>query len=452
MSDFIVSPLTHSIHGSCRVASDKSISHRSIIFASLANGVSRISNLLDGEDVLHTLAVFKKLGVQVDEKDHFLYITGVGLHGLRLQAEDNNTFYMGNSGTSARLLSGILAAQNFESTITGDTSLSARPMGRVTEPLKLLGAKISSNSGKLPLVIKQSQGLKSIKYEIPVASAQVKSALLLAGLYINQGIEVTETNITRDHTEKMMQTFGVNLEIEEHNSPYQKKIRLKPNQKFLAQEIEAQEIEVPADISSASFFIVLVAVMKGSEITLKDVGINATRDGILKILKLMGANIVLENERFFGKEPVADIIVTGADLQVIDVPQNLVSLAIDEFPVIFVAAALAKKGEVMRITGVAELRVKESDRIAVMAKNLQALGVRVEELKDGALIYPLLNTKLEQKAAIHCHKDHRIAMAMSVAACFAKSDTRIEGVEEVKTSFPNFVHLMNAMDILIKEV
>jgi len=395
------------------------------MFGSLANGNTKITGLLEGEDVLATIAAFRAMGVKITgPANGDVEISGSGINGLRAAP---GSLYMGNSGTAMRLLAGILAGQKFDSILTGDSSLNKRPMNRIADPLRLMGATISTEeNGRPPLRIEGNKQLSGIDYKLPVASAQVKSALLLAGMYARGETRIEEPAPTRDHTERMLRGFGYHV-----NGTYPV-ISLSGGG-----ELTACNIDVPADISSAAFFIVAATIARDSVLVLEHVGINPTRTGILNILKKMGADIQLENIREVGGEPVADIRVKSAKLKGIDIPEDQVPLAIDEFPVIFVAAACAEG--LTSLSGAAELRVKESDRIAAMASGMRNLGISVEEMPDGIKI---------EGGAYHGGKvnsmgDHRIAMAFAVAGLRAEGTIEIEDCANVATSFPNFVALAN---------
>ncbi len=411
------------VTGSIRVPGDKSISHRSIMLGSLADGVTEVTGFLEGEDSLATLQAFRDMGVVIEGPDEGrVTIYGVGMHGLK---QPPGPLYLGNSGTSMRLLSGLLAAQAFDTELTGDESLSKRPMGRVADPLRLMGAEIdTAEQGRPPLKIKGGKALKGIHYDMPMASAQVKSCLLLAGLYAEGETSVVEPAPTRDHTERMLKGFGYTVQQEGARAALTS-----------GGALQACAIDVPADISSATFFMVAAAIAPGSDLTLEHVGINPTRIGVINILRLMGADITLKNEREVGGEPVADIQVRYAPLKGIHVPEDQVPLAIDEFPALFVAAACAE-GETI-VTGAEELRVKESDRIQVMVDGLKALGADIEGTPDGAII---------KGGALHggeveSHGDHRIAMSFCVAALRAQGEIKINDCANVATSFPGFVEL-----------
>lgn len=423
MTQFICNP-SDSVYGYIRVPGDKSISHRSIILSSIANGTSEISGFLQGEDSLHTLKAFQAMGVNITQTEQEIIVVGVGLHGLSKPAQ---ALDMGNSGTAMRLLVGLLSGQKFDSVLIGDESLSTRPMKRVIDPVSMMGASIDSQGdGKAPLTVHGGSRLKAIHYDLPVASAQVKSCVLLAGLYADGVTEVVEPAPTRDHTERMLRGFGCEV-ITRHNLISMQGL----------QKLEATNIEVPADISSAAFFMVAASIMPDSELTLNHVGINPTRIGIIDILELMGADINLINEREVGGEPVADIVVKSAPLNGVDIPQHLVPLAIDEFPVIFVAASYASGTTVL--TGAEELRVKESDRIQVMADGLTALGIHARPTEDGIVI----QGGQMGGGVVESHGDHRIAMAFAVASLGANGPITINDCDNVNTSFPGFAELAN---------
>jgi len=419
--------------GCIRVPGDKSISHRSIMLGSLANGTTEVSGFLQGADALATLNAFRQMGVSISEPvSGKLKITGVGLHGLCKSHEDLD---VGNSGTSMRLLSGILAGQTFSSTLTGDASLSSRPMRRIIDPLSRMGASIKSQTGGMaPLVVEGDKSLSGFCYDMPVASAQVKSALLLAGLYASGEICVTEPAPTRDHTERMLQGFGYDVRREGAT------VCLNGGG-----TLTATNIDVPADISSAAFFMVAASIAEGSELTLEHVGINPTRIGVINIIKLMGGNIVLSNAREIGGEPVADITVKYAALKGINIPEDQVPLAIDEFPVLFIAAACAQGKTVL--TGARELRVKESDRIQVMADGLTTLGIDTTVTDDGIII----EGGQIGSGQVDSHGDHRIAMAFSVAGLRATGTIKIDDCANVNTSFPGFVQLATQCGLTVRD-
>ncbi|SFS14759.1 3-phosphoshikimate 1-carboxyvinyltransferase [Dyella sp. OK004] len=415
---------SRTLQGSVRVPGDKSVSHRALMFSALADGRSHIRGFLEGEDTRATAAVLQKLGVHFETPaDGERVVHGVGLHGLRGTAE---ALDCGNAGTGMRLLSGLLAGQVFDSTLIGDASLSKRPMRRVTEPLALMGARIDTQDGLPPLHVRGGQALHGIKYTLPVASAQVKSALLLAGLYAEGETEVIEPHPTRDYTERMLAAFGWPIAFE-------------PGRARLSgrHTLRATDVDVPADFSSAAFFLVAGSIVPGSELRLPAVGLNPRRTGLLQALRLMGADIRIENERESGGEPVGDLIVRYAPLHGIELPEALVPDMIDEFPALFVAAAVAQGRTVVR--GAAELRVKESDRIATMAAGLRAIGAAIEETPDGAII----DGGALAGGDVDSHGDHRIAMSFAVAGLVSQGSIRINDCDNVATSFPGFLELAN---------
>jgi len=422
------------LKGSIRVPGDKSISHRSIMFGSLAEGTSHISGFLEGEDSLNTLRAFQAMGVDIEGPSNGkVTIQGVGMHGLKAPAQP---LYVGNSGTSMRLLAGLLAGQEFDVELSGDASLSKRPMKRVTDPLSEMGAKVATaEDGKPPLKITGNQSLKGFSYQMPMASAQVKSCCLLAGMYAHGKTCVTEPAITRDHTERMLKAFGCDVEVEDSTACITGPAKL-----------IAADIDVPADISSAAFFMVGASIADDSDIVLEHVGINPTRTGVVNILKLMGADITCSNQQEIGGEPVVDIRIKSSNLKGIHIPENLVPLAIDEFPVIFVAAACAE-GQTI-VTGAEELRVKESDRIQVMADGLKALGVNARATEDGMII----QGGEIGSGTVHSHDDHRIAMAFAMAALRASGDIHIEDCDNVNTSFPGFAELAASCGLPIRAI
>lgn len=424
------------LSGEFRVPGDKSISHRSIMLGSLAEGTTEVSGFLEGEDSLATLQSFRDMGVVI-EGPHRGRVTvhGVGLHGLKTPP---NALYLGNSGTSMRLLSGLMAAQNFNVEMTGDESLSKRPMGRVADPLRTMGAVIdSAENGRPPLKVTGGQPLKGIHYELPMASAQVKSCLILAGLYAEGETTVIEPAPTRDHTERMLKGFGYPIEVD---GP---KVTVRPGGK-----LTATQIDVPSDISSAAFFMVAASIAKDSDITLQHVGINPTRVGVINILRLMGANIELMNEREVGGEPVADIRIRSAQLKGIEIPEDQVPLAIDEFPSIFIAASCAEGTTVL--TGAEELRVKESDRIQAMVDGLQILGVDAQGTEDGAIIKGFGSEGSFNGGEVDSVDDHRIAMSFTVASLRANAPILVKDCANVATSFPGFVELASGAGIQVE--
>lgn len=420
------------LRGDIRVPGDKSISHRAIMLGSLAEGVTSVSGFLEGEDSLATLKAFRAMGVAIEgPQDGRLSIKGVGMDGLN---SPDAPLDLGNSGTSMRLMSGLLAGQGFDVTLVGDESLSRRPMSRVLDPLQLMGAHINATpKGTAPLFVRPVDGLTGIDYELPMASAQVKSCLLLAGLYAEGETCVTEPAPTRDHTERMLQGFGYEVRRQDNKVCLTGGGRLK-----------GCDLDIPTDISSAAFFLVGASIAEGSDLWLRHVGMNPTRDGIIRILRLMGANIEVANERDVGGEPVADLRVTHAPLKGIRIPKALVPLAIDEFPAIFIAAACAE-GETI-LEGAEELRVKESDRIQVMADGLKALGILAEPTADGIRI----QGGSLGGGEIHSHGDHRISMSFAMAALRAKGEVLIHDCANVNTSFPGFASLAQGVGLHIQ--
>ncbi len=411
------------LRGEVRVPGDKSISHRAVMLAALAEGTSRISGFLEGEDTRATARAFAAMGVEIQTPSvSERVVRGVGLHGLRAPAQ---AIDCGNAGTGMRLLTGLLAGQQFDTTLIGDESLSRRPMRRVVEPLTRMGARIDTEPGGMPpLRIHGNCVLNGIEYATPVASAQIKSAILLAGLYARGRTIVQEPHATRDYTERMLRAFGWPVEF----SPGVARLEG-------GHSLRATDVAVPADFSSAAFFLVAATLAPRSELLIEAVGMNPRRTGLLAALRLMGADIREERSREFGGERVADLFVRHAPLRGIDVPEELVPDMIDEFPALFVAAAAASG--TTRIRGAAELRVKESDRIAVMAGGLRTLGVRVEETPDGAIIEGGALAGGEVDSA----GDHRCAMSFAIAGLLARAPVRILDCANVATSFPGFADL-----------
>lgn len=439
--DWIAAP-GKPLGGRIRVPGDKSVSHRAIMLASLADGVSRIDGFLEGEDTRATAAVFQRLGVKIEAPSpQSRIVHGVGLHGLRPGAE---ALDCGNAGTGMRLLAGVLAGQAFDSTLIGDASLSKRPMRRVIEPLSAMGAAIDSETGGLPpLRIRGGRPLKGIDYTLPVASAQVKSAVLLAGLYADGDTVVREPHPTRDYTERMLQAFGWPIEFE----PGYARIR---GGAGTGRALRATDVHVPADFSSAAFFLVAASVVPGSDLTLEAVGMNPRRTGLLQALRMMGADIEESNARKAGGEAIADLRVRHAPLRGIAVPEALVPDMIDEFPALFVAAACAE-GQT-RITGAAELRVKESDRLATMSAALRALGLRVDETDDGATLHGgAFAIDPATPVVIDSHGDHRIAMAAAIAGQRCPGAFVIGDIANVATSFPGFDDLARDVGFGLRE-
>jgi 3-phosphoshikimate 1-carboxyvinyltransferase len=419
--------------GDIRVPGDKSISHRSIMLGAIAEGVTKVTGFLEGEDALATLTAFREMGVKIEGPEQgIITIHGVGMNGLTLP---ENALDLGNSGTSIRLLCGLLAGQNFNTVLKGDKSLAKRPMGRVIDPLAKMGAVIGSREGKLPLHVQGGNTLYAIAYELPMASAQVKSCLLLAGMYAKGKTTIVEPAPTRDHSERMLAGMSYPIEVDGN------KVTIEGGGKLVA-----TDIDVPADISSAAFFIVGAAIAPGSDITLRHVGINPTRTGVITILKLMGADITLSNKMITGGEPVADIRVRYTSLTGINIPVEQVALAIDEFPAIFIAAACADGQTVL--TGAEELRVKESDRIQAMANGLTILGIDAKATEDGIVI----EGGTIGSGEVDSLGDHRIAMSFAMAGLQAGGTIVIKDCANVATSFPDFVALASTSGLELDEL
>jgi 3-phosphoshikimate 1-carboxyvinyltransferase len=414
--------------GRVTVPGDKSISHRSLMLAGLAVGESRIEGLLEGEDVLATAAAMRAMGVTIERSDDGIWrVWGVGVGGL---LQPQGALDMGNSGTSTRLLAGLIASHPITATFTGDASLSKRPMGRVIEPLSLMGADITASpGGRLPMMVRGMCPAIPIEYTLPVASAQVKSAVLLAGLNTPGITRVIEPVATRDHSERMLAGFGATLTVEPTN--HGRVISITGEA-----ELKPQNIVVPGDPSSAAFWAVAASVVPGSEVTIANVGLNPTRAGLFTALRMMGADITEVDPRTVGGEPVADLIVRHASLRAIEVPPDLAPSMIDEYPVLFVAAAFAEGRTVAR--GAHELRVKESDRIAAMVAALGACGVELEEFEDGLAVTGTGGDPIPGGATIASLLDHRIAMAMTVAGLHARAPIAIDDAAPVATSYPTF--------------
>ena len=416
--------------GNVVLPGDKSISPRALMLGAIATGMSEISGFLEGEDTIATLRAFEALGVRIEHpQPRQVTVHGVGLHGLK---GAGTALYLGNSGTSVRLLAGLLAGQDFDTELTGDASLQARPMLRVTEPLRRMGAAIRcSERGTLPINIDGGRRLTGISYRLPVASAQLKSALLLAGLYADGPTCVSEPAVTRDHTERMLAHFGCPVQHTADGICIE------------STTLRGCRVQVPADISSAAFLMVAACISSGSELLLQGVGVNPTRSAVIDILKAMGADIHLENRRESGTEPVADIRVKYSRLRGIEIPREYVSIAIDEFPILFIAAACAEGRTI--VTGAGELRVKESDRIAAMEQGLLALGVRVQARDDGMVID---GGKLHGGTIDSCG-DHRIAMAFAIAGLAADTPVVVRDCANVDTSFPGFAALLRDLGVTL---
>lgn len=412
---------------SVTVPGDKSVSHRALMLGSIAEGRTDVSGFLAGEDCLATLGAMRALGVEIDQPSATeMSIAGVGLYGLQGAQTDLD---LGNSGTAMRLMAGLLSGQSFNSVLTGDASLSGRPMSRIIKPLMMMGAAIESDcDGTPPLQISGGLKLHGIHYDLPMASAQVKSAILLAGLYANGSTSVREPAVTRDHTERMFGSMGVTV------SSANGTIALEGGQ-----QPQGCNVRVPADLSSASFVMLAALLAENADIQILNVGVNPTRTGVIDILQAMGADITLENPQLLGEEPVADIRVRSSRLHGGPVDPALVSLAIDEFPVLFVAAAAAEGSTTF--SGIGELRVKESDRISAMANGMRILGIQVDETDDGAVVHG----GRFGGGTVNSYADHRVAMSLALAGTIASDEVIVEDVESVDTSFPGFCDCMNGL-------
>ena len=420
--------ITDGINGIPKIPGDKSISHRSIIIPSISNGICEIQNVLKSDDVLHTIEAVKAMGVNIEEDGKKLIIQGKGLNSLTAPRKE---IYLGNSGTSARLLTGLLSSQKFRSVLTGDKSLSSRPMQRIADPLSRMNAKIFTTEGSLPIIIEASN-LKGVNFDLKIPSAQIKSGLLLAALNTKGETNITENKVTRDHTEIMLESFGANIEIKKRDN---KKIIKVIGQK----ELIGRNIDVPNDLSSSSFFIVSALINKNSKIILKNINNNPTRNGIILALKKMGAKIKLINNRINNNENICDIEVISSDLHGCELGPEFADLMIDEYPILSIAASFANSPSVFR--GLKELRVKESDRLELIKTNLLKCGVKCEVRDDDLFIYPSSKYKINNEK-ITTNYDHRIAMAFAVLGSKI-GPLNICDSESIKTSFPTFVSEFN---------
>ena len=423
MQEISIQPVKK-LKGTIKMPGDKSISHRAIILGAISEGDLQVKGFLNSEDCLGTINIFQKMGIKIEKGiQGDLLITGKGLRGL---SKPESSLNAGNSGTTMRLICGLLAGQNFTSTITGDKSLSKRPMERIILPLKEMGAKIDAREGNFsPLIIKGGR-LKGINYVSKIASAQVKSCLLLAGLYAKGETRVTEPVKSRDHTERMLEYLGADIRVDGLT------VTIKG-----ATNLNAKSISVPGDISSATFFIIGALLLKDSELLIKDVGLNPTRTGALKVLDSMGADIIIENERLRCNEPVGDIIVKSSNLKGVKITGELIPSLIDELPALAVAATQAEG--VTEISGARELRVKETDRIKAISSQLALLGATIEEKEDGMIIYG--ETKLKG-TEVNSFGDHRMAMSLAIAGLIADGATKIKDTECINTSFPQFIQIL----------
>ena len=429
----LVSNKVNSLNGEIEVPGDKSISHRAVILSMLSEGQTVIENYLSSEDIFRTIEISRILGADIYLKNGIMEVHGIGLEGL---IDPRKVLNFGNSGTSIRLFMGILAAQKFESVLTGDKSLRKRPMERVAEPLRAMGADIETNKGNLPVKIKATNRLNNLKYRLDIPSAQIKSAILLASLFTD-GKTIIETDTeTRDHTEIMLKDFSSTIEV------YDKTILIVGGNIF-----SPEYIYVPGDLSSASFLILAGLISKDSELKIKNVGLNPTRMGFIEIMKLMNADIEIDiDNRFNSNEKIGSIVVRSSNLKGIDVPTNLIASAIDEMPLVFLAAACAEGSTSIR--NAKELRYKESDRIKAMVNNLRSLSIEVNEYDDGARI---IGGKI-QGANLDSFDDHRVAMACLLASCRSETPVTVRNCLNINTSFPTFKETMNSIGMNINEV
>ena len=429
----LVSNKVNSLNGEIEVPGDKSISHRAVILSMLSEGQTVIENYLSSEDIFRTVEISRILGADIYLKNEIMEVHGIGLEGL---IEPRKVLNFGNSGTSIRLFMGILAAQKFESVLTGDKSLRKRPMERVAEPLRAMGADIETNKGNLPVKIKATNGLNNLRYRLDIPSAQIKSAILLASLFTD-GKTIIETDTeTRDHTEIMLKDFSSSIEVDD------KTISIVGGNIF-----SPEYIYVPGDLSSASFLILAGLISKDSELKIKNVGLNPTRMGFIEIMKLMNADIEIDiDNRFNSNEKIGSIVVRSSNLKGIDVPTNLIASAIDEMPLVFLAAACAEGSTSIR--NAKELRYKESDRIKAMVNNLRSLSIEVNEYDDGARIIG----GTIQGANLDSFDDHRVAMACLLASCRSETPVIVRNCLNINTSFPTFKETMNSIGMNINEV
>ena len=417
------------LNGSVKIPGDKSISHRSIIIPSISNGNCKVSNLLWSEDVINTLNAFKKMGVKIERYKNDINITGNGLKSLKQPSDKIN---LGNSGTSARLLTGLLSAQNFNSTIFGDKSLSKRPMGRIINPLKLMGAKFESKENKLPLKI-IGQKLKNIDYRLKLPSAQVKSGLIFAALNIDGVTNIIEEKITRNHTEIMLESFESGIEIKTFNK--ERKISIKGNK-----ELKSKDISVPSDLSSASFFIVAALINKDSNIIINNVNLNPTRNGILLALEKMGANIIIKNKKISNGEVIGDLEIRSSNLKGCELDKDIADLMIDEYPILAIAASFASSPSLFK--GLGELKVKESDRLELIRYNLNQCGIECKVTGEDLYINPK-SKKAPTNNVIRTDYDHRIAMAFAIMGTKLDTNMKIDNCNCINTSFPSFIESLN---------
>jgi len=426
----ISSKVINGLQGHPKIPGDKSISHRSIIIPSISNGICEIENFLNSEDVSNTIKALISMGVKIKEENNKIFIQGKGLNSLK---KPNGDIYLGNSGTSARLLTGLLSSQKFDTTLTGDTSLSSRPMKRIADPLKMMGAKIITNDGKMPIRIEGSE-LKSSEIEIEIPSAQIKSGIILAALNTEGTTKIIEHNITRDHTEIMLEAFNADIDLENNGS---KKIIQIHGKK----ELIAKNITVPSDLSSSAFFIVAALINENSKILLKNINVNPTRNGILIALEKMGANIAYSNSRISNNEKICDLEINSTDLMGCELDSDIAKLMIDEYPILSIAASFASSPSIFR--GLSELRVKESDRLKLIDLNLKRCGVNSKIIGDDLHIHPSKNYEIIDNN-IRTDFDHRIAMAFAVMGTKI-GPLNINEANSISTSFPTFMDEINSI-------
>jgi len=425
------SKILNGINGIAKIPGDKSISHRSVIISSIANGVSKINNILQSDDVLRTINAFKQMGVKIEEKDNCLFIHGRGLWSL---TKPKNKIDLGNSGTSARLLIGLLSAQNFQSFLLGDHSLSNRPMDRIIDPLNKMGACIESNKNKLPIVI-SGKKLKNIRYELNIASAQVKSGISLAALFINGQTEIIEKHTTRNHTEIMLKSFDANIEIKNINQ--NNHIIINGNK-----ELKPSNINIPNDLSSAAFFIVAALINNNSQIEIKNINLNPTRNGFLDVIDKMGGKIIINNKKEINGEIVGDIYVKHSKLRGCELDKGVAKSMIDEFPILSIAASFAKTPSIFR--GLEELKIKESDRLELMRRNLKNCGIYCEINNNDLFIDPTKKSDCKSNI-IQTNSDHRIAMAFAIMGTKLGVNLKIQDSEYINSSFPGFNKEINSV-------
>jgi len=427
----ISSKISEGINGSLYIPADKSISHRSIIIPSISNGVTEVSNILFSEDVMNTMNAFQAMGVKIIKQNNNLLIHGKGLNSL---ISPKNKINLGNSGTSARLLTGLLSSQNFDSVLIGDNSLSKRPMDRIIKPLEKIGAKFVSDNNKLPLKI-LGRKLNKIDYELKLPSAQVKSGLILAALNINDRSKIIEKEITRNHTEIMLESFDADINIKKIDNENHISING-------AKELKSKNISVPSDLSSAAFFIVATLINKQSYLKVEGININPTRNGILKALDMMGAKISINNKRTINGEILADLEITSSQLHGCELPEGMARLMIDEYPILSVAASFAKSPSLFK--GLEELKIKESNRLELIKQNLDQCGIFCKIDKDSLFIDPTKKTKIKNNN-IKTNYDHRIAMSFAVMGTNLDVNLNIKDSECIQTSFPKFVESLNSV-------